>query len=53
MSTSLVVKALLQRNLVAEPLKLSNDDCNLAAIGVPSQNPNFVNAVIVGVLGRA
>ena len=51
MSTSLVVNALLQRNLVAAPLKLSNDDCNLAAIGVSAQNPNFVNAVIVGVLG--
>ena len=41
---SLVVNALLQRNLVAAPLKLSNEDCNFALIGVPSQNPNLVNA---------
>ena len=52
-SISLVVNALLQRNLVAAPLKLSKEDCNFALIGVPSQNPNLVNAVIVGVFGLA
>ena len=53
MSTSLVVKALLQRNLVAAPLKLSNDDCNFAVISSTSQYLNLVNAVIVGVFGRS